>query len=80
MKDKKILDRILEFTKSDPPSADEHQDLLLCRQAKAETPGWGLHVWGLTVEERVTRPESFLPDGQDEQNILMAIRMLSREI
>ena len=73
-------DQILEFTKSDPPSADEHQVLLPERRTKAEFPGWGLHVWGLTEEECVTRPESFFPDGQDEYHTLMAIRMFSMEI
>jgi hypothetical protein len=72
--------QILEFTKSDPPSADEHQFLQLCRRTKAEFPGWCLHVWGLTVEECITRPESFFPDGKDEQDILMTIRMFSGEI
>ena len=59
-------DQFLEFTDPESPSPDEHQVLLLNRLWKTDFPGWGLHVWGLTVEKCVIRRESFLLDGQDE--------------
>ena len=61
------------ITEAPAPGSDEV--ILHYRRIKEDYSGWGLHVWGPTLEEGITWSAPLLPDGQDEYGIFWIIKM-----
>jgi pullulanase len=60
---------------TEAPVPQPDQVILHYRRVKGDYPGWGLHVWGPTLEEGVTWSTPLLPDGQDDYGIYWIIQM-----
>jgi pullulanase len=62
-------------TLSAAPPAGENQVLLHYRRSQEDYDGWGLHVWGPTVEQGITWTTPLMPDGLDDYGIYWLVDM-----
>ncbi len=68
---------VLDVQLAPAPRPDADQVLLHYRRSAEDYDGWGLHVWGPTVEQGVTWTAPLNPDGQDDYGIYWLVEMES---
>jgi hypothetical protein len=66
---------VLDVQLSPAPGPEQDQVLIHYRRPSEDYDGWGLHVWGPTVEQGVTWTTPLLPDGQDDYGIYWLVDM-----